>query len=43
VKDDAEFIATQIADKAQTDSSGGGPMEDEVNRATLAAGAAQEV
>jgi putative flavoprotein involved in K+ transport len=37
VKDDAEFIATQIADRAETGSFGGETTESEVIRAPLAA------
>lgn len=42
VKDDAEFIAGQIADKAET-GFGGETSDDEIARAPLAAGVAQEV
>jgi putative flavoprotein involved in K+ transport len=43
VKDDAEFIAAQIAAKAETAFVGGETTEDEAIRAPLAAGVAQEV
>jgi putative flavoprotein involved in K+ transport len=42
VKDDAQFIAAQIAAKAQTPRVGGETTEDETIRAPLAAGVAQE-
>jgi putative flavoprotein involved in K+ transport len=43
VKDDAEFIAAQIAAKAETALVGGETTEDEAIRGPLAAGVAQEV
>jgi putative flavoprotein involved in K+ transport len=43
VKDDAEFIAAQIAAKAETAFVGGETTEDEAIRDPLAAGVAQEV
>ena len=43
VKDDAEFIAAQIAAKAETAVVGGDTTEDETIRAPLAAGVGQEV
>jgi putative flavoprotein involved in K+ transport len=43
VKDDAEFIAAQIAAKAETAFVGGETTEDEAIRAPLAASVAQEV
>ena len=43
VKDDAEFIAAQIAAKAETAVIGSKPTEDEAARRPLAVGVAQEV